>query len=168
MKRSLLLFIPLLAFICFNTAHAQLRQNAIGPKLGIYFNNSLFMLGAIGEFPMTPNLDFEPGVESVFGISYTTRIVLDVNGRYSFDMQGTDVRPFVMGGLGLALDFVNVPGVAGSPSASDSRSDFRLNLGGGAVFNSRSTMQFWTGLKLYLLSRESSDVLLQGGVNFYL
>jgi hypothetical protein len=162
MKRSLLLFIPFLLLACFPAAHAQVRQNAIGPKAGIYFNNSLFMLGAIGEFPLTPTLDFEPGIETVLGISYTTRIVLDANARLSFDMQGTDVRPFVAGGLGLALDFVK------TDLASDSRSDFRLNLGGGAVFNSRSLTQFWAGLKLYLLSKESSDVLLQGGVNFYL
>lgn len=162
MKRSLLIFIPFLFFVCFGAAHAQVHQNAIGPKAGIYFNNSLFMLGVIGEIPLTPTLDFEPGLESVFGISYTTRLVLDANFRLSFDLQGTDVRPFVAGGPGIAFDFVK------TDLASDSRTDFRLNLGGGAVFNSRSLTQFWAGLKLYLLSKESSDVLLQGGVNFYL
>jgi hypothetical protein len=161
MKRSLLLFTPLLFLFCYHGAQAQVRQNAIGPKAGIYFNNSLIMIGAIAEIPLTPNLDFEPGVETVLGIDYTTRIVLDANARYSFDMQGTDVRPFVMGGIGLAFDFVNT-------GTTSSRNDPRLNLGGGAVFNSRSLTQFWAGLKLYLLSKESSDVLLQGGVNFYL
>lgn len=162
MKRSLLVIIPSLILLCAAAAQAQMRQNAIGPKVGIYFNNSLFMLGVIGEIPMTPNLDFEPGLETIFGIDHTTRLVLDANGRFSFDLQGSDVRPFLLGGLGLAFDFVN------TGLASSSRTDFRLNLGGGAVFNSRSLIQYWGGLKIYLLSKDNSDVLLQAGANFYL
>jgi hypothetical protein len=163
MKRTFLVFIPLLFLLCVATgAHAQIQSPAIGPKLGLYFNNSLFMLGAISEIPLTAALDFEPGVELVLGVSHTTRVVVDANGRYSFTLQGNDLRPFVMAGLGVVTDFVSVGGT------SDSKTDLRVNLGGGVVFNSRSLTQYWGGLKISVLSDDNSDVLLQAGVNFYL
>jgi|GEM_PF-2405280 len=162
MKRFLLAAFLILCMACGATvSNAQVRGTSVGPKAGIYLDGSLFMAGVIFEIPMTANFDIEPGGELVFGISNTTRIVIDGNGRYSFDLVGSDVRPYVSGGLGLVLDFVSLGGT------SQSNSDFRLNLGGGATFSTRSLVQPWAGLKLVLLS-DQSDFLLQGGVNFYL
>jgi opacity protein-like surface antigen len=141
-------------------ASAQVRGTGLGPKAGLYLDGSLFMAGAVMELPLTSNFDIEPGAELVFGISNTTRIVLDANGRYSFDIIGSDIRPYLAGGVGLVLDFVSLAG------ASASNSDFRLNLGAGVTFSTRSLVQPWVGLKLALLSAQS-DVLVQGGVNFY-
>lgn len=161
MKRFLLAGFFVLCMVCGATiTHAQVRGTSIGPKAGIYLDGSLFMAGAVMEIPMTPNLDIEPAAELVFGISNTTRFVLDGNVRYSFDILGSDVRPFAGGGLGLVLDFVSLGG------ASESFSDFRLNLIGGVTFSTRSLVQPWGGLKVTLLS-DQSDVALQGGVNFY-
>lgn len=143
-------------------AMAQVRNSAIGGKVGLYFDGGRPLFGVIGEVPLTRELDFEPGTELVFGIPNTTLLVVDANGRYSFDLVGSEVRPYVLGGLGLSFAFVSVGGT------SSSTSDFRLNLGGGAVFNSRSLVQYWAGLKLYLLAKAGSDVSLQGGVNFYI
>ena len=161
MKRFLLaVFLMLCMAGGAAVTNAQVRGTGIGPKAGLYLDGSLFMAGAVMELPLTPNFDIEPGAELVFGISNTTRIVLDANGRYSFDIIGSDIRPYLGGGVGLVLDFVTLSG------ASASNSDFRLNLGAGTTFSTRSLVQPWVGLKLALLSAQS-DVLLQGGVNFY-
>jgi hypothetical protein len=64
--------------------------------------------------------------------------------------------------VGLSLD------VASQGGSTGTQSDFRLNLGGGITFNTRSDIQYWGGLKIFLLSKNDSDVSLQGGVLFYL
>lgn len=148
-----------------SVATAQVNGVGIGPKIGLYLDGSLFMLGGVAQFPFTQTFDLEPGVELVFGGGSAnvsaTRVVLDANGRYSFNILGSDIRPFLSGGVGLVLDFISTQG------ASDTKTDFRLNVGGGTTFNSRSLIQPWAGLKIVLLA-DQSDVLLQGGVNFYL
>lgn len=162
MKRFLLPALVAVFFAGAACATAQVRAIAVGPKVGLYFDGSRPMVGAIAEIPLTPVLDFEPGVEFLFPGSGVTQIVPELNGRYSFNVQGSEVRPFLLGGLGLAFTFVS----AGGDTKTDS--DFRLNLGGGTVFNSRSLVQYWAGLKLYILSKAGSDIGLMGGVNFYL
>ncbi len=161
MKRFLLAAFLMLCIIGgASVTQAQVRGTGIGPKIGLYLDESLFMIGGIVEVPLTSELDLEPGVELVTGISNTTRLVLDANGRYSFTIIGSDVRPFAMGGLGLVFNFISLGG------ASETNTDFRLNLGAGVTFNSRSLIQPWGGLKIVLLS-DQSDIALQGGVNFY-
>ncbi|HVZ39020.1 MAG TPA: outer membrane beta-barrel protein [Candidatus Kapabacteria bacterium] len=161
MKRILLATLLGMFTLGLAAAHAQVRANAIGAKLGLYFDGSKPMIGVNGEIPFTSELDFEPAAELVFGIQNTTLVILDANGRYSFNLQGSEVRPYLLGGLGVGVSFVSVNGT------SKSDTDFRLNLGGGMVFNSRSLIQYWAGLKVFVLSK-SSDVGIQGGVNFYL
>ncbi len=143
-------------------AAAQVRGFAIGPKAGIYLDKGKFMVGAVGEFPFTPNLYFEPGLELVSGIVNTTRIIIDANARYTFPLQGLTIEPFVLGGFGMKVDLYDT----GNDTFTDT--GFRLNIGGGTVFNSRGLVQPWGGLKIYLLEEADSDVLLQVGVNFFL
>jgi hypothetical protein len=161
-----LLSIPLLllAILLVNieTLHAQQVQgNAIGPKLGLYLDRSYFMLGGIAEFPFTSNINFEPGVEIVFGVPNVNRFVLDGNIRYDFLLQGLTMRPFIMGGIGLQFETSTV--------GLKSQTNFLLNIGGGAAFNTRSRIQPWGGIKFgFLGGGTSGGALLQGGVNFYL
>jgi hypothetical protein len=164
MKRFLLI-VALLAMAVLASGPAQAQQlsrTSIGPKLGFYVDIGKFMVGAVGDFALTSNLYLEPGFEIVFGIPSTTRLIGDLNARYAFLVQGQTFQPWVLGGFGIRSDnytFAN---------ASTSSTAFRLNLGGGITFNTRSDLQPWAGLKIYLLGKDDSDVLLQGGVNFFL
>ena len=160
MKRILFVLTLLALLGGVHRAVAQVSGIAVGPKLGLYLSSGKLAVGGIAEFPITRDLDFEPGIETVLGIQYTTLFILDANLRYSFTIPGEVIRPYVMGGLGIANTSIN----AGGTSASST--DLQLNLGGGVVFNSRSLVQYWAGLKLYFAN--GNDALLQGGILFYL
>lgn len=160
--RILLTTLAMVVAVSIGTARAQVQGFAIGPKIGFYLDGGKFFLGATGIYTLTPELDFEPGVELVLGIDHVTRVVLDANGRYNFNLRGVTVRPFALAGVGIVMDRSSFA------SGSDTRFKGRLNLGGGAVFNSRSLVQYWGGIKIYLLSEDDSDVALQGGVVFFL
>ena len=149
-------------FLLAGSTHAQVQGTAVGPKLGFYLQGGNFMVGGIAVFPITPEIDLEPGVEYVFGVLNSTVLVVDGNAKLSFPLRGLTVRPFVMGGLGLVLTRYSLNGV------SSSQTDARLNISGGAIWNSRDLIQYWTGLKIVFLGKADSDVLLQSGVNFYL
>jgi hypothetical protein len=152
------------AVFCSNRASAQVLGNAIGPKIGFYLDGGNLMIGAIAEFPLSANIDIEPGAEIVLGIRNTSRIIGDVNIRYSFMLQGLTVRPFVLGGGGFQFDSYTTSG-----SESNTNTTFVLNLGAGATFNTRSRLQPWGGLKFSFLGGGlAGGALLQGGVNFYL
>lgn len=160
--RILLLATALIIVGASGVAQAQIQGFAIGPKLGFYLDGGKFFIGATGVYTITPDIDFEPGVEYVLGIDHVTRVVLDANARYNFTLRGITVRPFILGGVALVMDRSSFA------SGSDTRFTGRLNIGGGAVFNSRSLVQYWGGMKIYLLSEEDSDVALQAGVVFFL
>src|SRR2546423_1663563 len=132
MKRLLFIALSTLAVLAIGTdaAHAQQVQgNAVGPKLGFYLDGGKLMLGGIAEFPFTSRLNFEPGVEIIFGVSNANRFVFDGNIRYEFLLPGLTMRPFIMGGIGLQLETSTTPG------ASVAKPAFLFNLGGGASFN---------------------------------
>jgi len=160
--RNLLLATLVLATSAIGSARAQVQGFAIGPKVGFYLDGGNVFIGATGIYTLTPDIDFEPGIEYVMGINHVTRFVLDANARYNFNLRGVTVRPFAMAGVGLAMDRSSFA------SGSDTRFRGRLNLGGGTVFNTRSLIQYWGGIKIYLLSEDNSDVALQGGVVFFL
>jgi hypothetical protein len=160
MKRFLFVLTLLALLGGARQAVAQVSGVAVGPKLGFYLSSGKVAVGGIAEFPITRELDFEPGIEAVLGLQYTSLFILDANLRYSFTIPGEVIRPYVLGGLGIAHTSIDAGGT------SLSSTDLQLNLGGGVVFNSRSLVQYWAGLKLYFLN--GSDVLLQGGVLFYL
>lgn len=160
MKR--LVLVALLGFLTAGiTAHAQMRATTIGPKAGLYFDGSHPMLGVNFDYPLTPDLDIEPGAELEFGILNTTLLDIDLNGRYSFNVPGSDVRPYALAGLAAVYTSVTTGG------ETSSNVSWRVNLGGGAVFNSRDLVQFWAGLKIYLAD-PGTDIGLMGGVNFAL
>ncbi len=161
MKRILFILTLLALLGSAREAAAQVSGIAIGPKIGFYLSSGKPAIGAIAEFPISRELDFEPGIETVLGITNATVLIFDANLRYSFTIAGETLRPFVMGGLGINNTSINV-GLGSSASSTD----LQLNLGGGLVFNSRSLIQYWAGLKIYVLN--GSDALLQGGVLFYL
>lgn len=141
---------------------AQVQAFGIGPKIGFGLDKGTLMIGGIAEIPLTASLDFEPGIEFLPDPNpKTTRLVLDANGRYTFPLQGLTIRPFALGGIGLSRDFYSFA------NASESQIEFRINLGVGVIFNTRSLIQPWFGLKAFFLS-DNNDIFLQGGVNFYL
>jgi hypothetical protein len=155
-----LLLIVLLS-IGATAARAQVFGSAIGPKVGLYLDGGNPMIGAIAEIPIRSDIDIEPGLELVLGKLNVTRFVIDANIRYSFLWSGLTVKPFVMAGLGLQLDQFS-----GTETAS--RVQPLLNVGGGLVFNTRSRLQPWFGLKFSFLGTSGDGgALLQGGVNFY-
>ena len=119
------------------------------------------MVGGLGEFPVAANTFFEPGVEIVFGIKNTTRLVADVNGRYTFLVKGASIEPFILAGIAGRIDIYDTDGQTFTDTG------FRLNLGGGVTVNPRSLMQPWAGVKIFLLDDTGTDLALQGGVNFY-
>lgn len=160
--RIFLTTVGMIVVASVGTVWGQVQGFAIGPKVGFYLDGGKPFVGATGVYTLTPDLDFAPGVEIVLGIDYVTRIVLDANGQYNFNIRGVTVRPFALGGVAIVMDRSSFA------SGSDTRFKGRLNLGGGAVFNSRSLIQYWGGIKIYLLSEDDSDVALQGGVVFFL
>ena len=167
-KTFTLSFIAGCALLCAMVVPASAQQSlfGVGPKVGLYLQGPSFMLGGVAEIAVTQNWIIEPGAELVFvsnkSAGNTTRLVLDGNVRYAFQIRGETFSPFVLGGPGVAIDLSSEGATTGT------QADFRLNIGGGVTLNTRSSMQPWFGLKIYLLSEDDSDVLIQGGLNFYL
>lgn len=158
--------LPLLLLLGFltvaaNSALGQVQGYGLGPKIGLYLDQGRLMVGGLGEFPVAANTFFEPGVEIVFGIKNTTRLVADVNGRYTFLVKGASIEPFILAGIAGRIDIYDTDGQTFTDTG------FRLNLGGGVTVNPRSLMQPWAGVKIFLLDDTGTDLALQGGVNFY-
>jgi hypothetical protein len=167
MKRTILIALFFAAaFLAGERATAQVLGNAVGPKAGFYLDGGYLMVGAIADFALTANIDLEPGLEFVLGKKNTTRIVVDGNIRYSFPLQGLTVKPFVLGGLGLQYDSFKS---SSGGNATGSQTKLLANLGGGAVFSTRSRIQPWGALKFsFLGGTGDGGALLEAGVNFYL
>ena len=165
MRRLTLLSLGLIGSLLLGNPELLTAQQSlfgIGPKLGIYLDGPVFMVGGVAEFPVTRNWIFEPGVELVFEQNSTTRIVGDANARYAFQVRGEDFSPYLLFGAGIAVD-INSQG-----GETRTQTDFRANVGGGVTLNTRSDTHWWAGIKIFLLSKDDSDVGLQGGVIFYL
>lgn len=165
MRRSVLLscVIAGVLLLCGGiSVKAQQSLFGIGPKIGLYLDGPVFLVGGVAELPVTRSWIFEPGVEVVFEQNSTTRLVGDANIRYAFQVRGEDFSPYILGGAGLALD------ISSRGGETQTQTDFRLNIGGGITLNTRSSTQYWGGLKIFFLSEDDSDVSLQGGIIFYL
>jgi hypothetical protein len=167
-KQPVILMATIVAAVFLTTSRTSAQQvlgTAIGPKIGFYLDGGNFMVGAIAEFPLTANIDIEPGLEYILGIQSITRVVVDVNIRYSFLLQGLTVKPFVLGGGGVQFDKYTT----NFADQKSSNTEILLNLGAGATFNTRSRLQPWGGLKFSFLGGGlAGGAVLQGGVNFYL
>ncbi|MCB0711496.1 MAG: hypothetical protein KDD67_04110 [Ignavibacteriae bacterium] len=165
MRRSVLLSLIIAGFLLFGgvaSVNAQQTLFGLGPKIGLYLDDPVFLIGGVVELPVTREWIFEPGVELVFEQNSTTRIVGDANVRYAFQIRGEDFSPYLLGGAGLALD------ISSRGGETQTQTDFRLNVGGGVTLNTRSSTQYWGGLKIFFLSEDDSDISLQGGILFYL
>lgn len=156
------------ALFCAMVVSASAQQSlfGVGPKVGLYLAGPSIMVGGVAEIALTQDWIIEPGAEFVLvnnkASGNTTRLILDGNVRYAFRVRGETFSPFVLAGPGVAIDL----STEGATTGTDA--DFRLNLGGGVTLNTRSNIQPWFGLKIYVLAEADSDVLLQGGLNFYL
>lgn len=165
MKLNRILPLLLLLGLCSiaaPSAFGQVKGYGFGPKIGLYLDQGRLMVGAIGEFPVAAAMFFEPGAEIIFGIKNTTRLVADLNARYTFLVKGASIEPFIIAGLAGRIDIYQA---AAGESFTDT--GFRLNLGGGVTVNPRSLMQPWAGVKIFFLDDTGTDLALQGGVNFY-
>lgn len=156
----LLLLLGLVS-IAAPSAFGQIKGYGFGPKIGLYLDQGRLMLGAVGEFPVAPNIFFEPGIEAIFGIKNTTRLVADINGRYTFPVKGAAIEPFIIAGVAGRIDIYEATG------ESFTDTGFRLNLGGGVTVNPRALLQPWAGVKIFFLDDTGTDLALQGGLNFY-
>ena len=163
MRRTALSLLATTALLLL-TAQPDLKSQetlfGIGPKAGLYLKGHP-MVGAVAEIPITRNIYVEPGLELILPGNNTTRITLDLNGRYAFRPRGESFSPFLLGGLALATDFVSIN------EESATNTSLLFNLGGGLFLNTRSATQYWLGLKA-VIGEGDSDVLLQGGIVWYL
>ena len=157
--RALALSIFFLLLLSLPVA-AQLDRFAAGPKAGFHLEQGNFLLGALGRYPLDEQFALVPGIEYIFGVTSTTRLVFDGNMHYEIPLRGTTTRPYLLGGAGIRLDFYSVDDTW--------KSSFRLNLGAGVVFGTDSPIQPWVGMKVYFLDINKSDLSVQGGVKFVL
>ena len=133
-------------------------QAMLGPDVGLWVDAGKLSIGGIGDFRVTPEVSIQPGVHFIVGVDNTTLMVFDGNVHYNFALRGSTFSPYVRGGLSLwyaSYSFGN---------SSYSNSDFKLNLGGGLTFNTRSNMQPFVGLNIAFI--DGSDVKLHGGLKF--
>ncbi len=157
---TLLATTALLFLVSQPNASAQETLFGIGPKAGLYLKGHP-MFGAIAEIPLTRNIYIEPGLELILPGNNTTRVAIDLNGRYAFRPRGESFSPFLLGGLALATDIVSIN------DETSSETSLLFNVGGGLFLNTRSATQYWLGLKA-VIGEGDSDVLLQGGILWYL
>lgn len=163
MSRSVVLsFLAACLFVCLAATPSSAQQSlfGVGPKIG-YYLDGVFMVGGVAEIPVTKSWIIEPGLELIFEQNSTTRVVVDGNVRYAFQLRGQTFSPYLLAGAGLALDIATLNG------ETSTQLNPELNLGGGLTFSTRSSMQPWIGLKIFIQG-DDSDVGLQGGVNWYL
>jgi len=142
-------------------ASAQSRvSTALGPRMGFSSNPDQLVLGGqmdLGQ--VAPDLTFTPNLELGFGDNAT---VVAINGdlHYHFQVQGSDWRPYVGGGLGVNFIEVDLP----APFANVSNTEIGANLIVGAIVPTRSGSRFFTELRLGV--GDIPDMKLLMGWNF--
>lgn len=125
-------------------AHAQAMVTSAGPRAGLSMDPDQLVVG--GQFSMrdfAPNWSFDPNIELGFGDDIQT-IQLDLDAYYRFRLQGTEWRPYVGGGLGIAFYSWDAP----PGYRDDSETETGINVVGGFVVPTRSPHEWFVELRL--------------------
>ncbi len=141
-------------------AQAAAVVTSVGPRVGVSIDPDQVVLGGqmqIAEF--APNWSFDPNVELGFGDDVTT-IQLNFDAYYHFRIRGSEWRPYVGPGLGIAFYSWDAP--PGFPDHSDT--EVGLNVVGGFTFPAGSGKLWFTELRLGV--GDLPDFKIVGGLNF--
>ena len=160
MVRTGLLLLLLGSVVVLHDVQAQATGFGIGPKVGAYLKGHP-LIGVQVDYPISRNWGVQPGLEIVFPGNSTTRVQIDGSVRYAFPVRGEQYMPYIFAGPALSYSIVSLGG------ETDTQVDFGLSGGGAIVWNTRSDVQWWSGLKIVFFDGDS-DVGLLGGVTFYL
>lgn len=159
MKRFLLAAALVATISCSVATEARAQsQTMFGPDIGLWVGGGLGDVGFLLDFLVTPEVAIQPALHVVFGRRNETIIVFDGNVHYNFPIRGETFSPYVRGGIGIwdrIYSFDNV---------SSSEVDLHINIGGGITLQTRSNLQPFFGMSVYLVG--GSDVKLHGGVKF--
>ncbi len=143
-------------------AHAQAMVTSAGPRGGLSMNPDQIALG--GQLSLrgfAPDWSFDPNFELGFGDGVQV-VQLDLDARYHMRLEGSEWRPYVGGGLGIAFASVdNAPGFA-----DNSDTGAGLNLVGGFIIPTRSANEWFLELRLGV--GDIPDLKIMTGVNFRL
>ena len=159
MKRFLLAvaLVATLTISIASEARAQ-SQTMFGPDVGLWVGGGLGDLGVLLDFLVTPEVSLQPAFHVVFGRRNETILVLDANAHYNFPIRGETFSPYVRAGIGFWNRMYSFD------NTSTSSLDAHLNIGGGITLQTRSNLQPFFGLSVYLVG--GSDVKLHGGLKF--
>ena len=165
-------------------AHAEpkLGLESIGASIGMVSPENLgstFGLGAFAhlgtimpDLALETRIDFWSKSENSFGFETSVSdITLGARVKYMFTLEGTPIRPFAGGGLGLHFlhTEATIPPFFGGPALTTSGSDTRLglDLGGGftAPVSPRSDL---VGEAWYGVVSDFSQLALRVGLSYKL
>lgn len=161
---------------------ADLGFKRVGAAVGYVSPQDIdgtFSLGVFADCgTITPKIAVESRIdywshsEEAFGVEASVRdIVVGARGKYLFEMQGSNLRPFAGAGLGLHLLHAKVttPAFGGFPAttAEDSSTKLGLDLGGGVATAINPQMDL-LGELWYGIVSDVSQLSLRVGVSYKL
>ena len=155
-----LFFATGLAILASVPAHAAVVTGA-GPRVGFSVSPDQLVLGGhleIGD--VAPSLTFSPNLELGLGSDLTT-VGINFDLHYHFNVQNTDWRPYVGGGIG--INFTEVDRRA--PIEDVSNTGVGGNLVAGAGVPTRSGNRFFGEIR-FGLGSELAQLKLIAGWNF--
>jgi len=141
-------------------AHAAAIVTSAGPRVGVSSSpDQLVVGGQLGLSEFAPNWSFDPNAELGFG-DHVTTIQLNFDAFYHFRIQGSDWRPYVGPGIGIAFYSFDLP--PGFRDESDT--EVGLNVVGGFTFPAGQG-RLWF-MELRLGTGNLPDFKAVGGINF--
>jgi outer membrane protein X len=125
MKKLLIMF--MFAILALGV-QAQQGSKAIMPKVGYQTEFKRLGLGVEGRYFLTNNIRLAPGVTFLFPKNHSTGLDVDFNVHYVFPIQGgLAFYPFIGGAM--------LNNRSSFEGASNSYTDFGLNIGAGAQYD---------------------------------
>ena len=131
-----------------------------GPRVGVSITPDQFVFG--GQLTMrefAPDWSFSPNLELGVG-DHATVIAPNFDVQYHLRLSGSDWRPYVGGGLGLAFVSVDLP----YPYRDHSDTEVGLNVVLGFTVPTNSGNQWFTEMRLGIA--DLPDLKIVGGFNF--
>ncbi len=156
MLKKVLLLVTLVVVPAVAEAQSSLW---FGPRFGASTEPDQLVLGGqmvIGG--VAPDLTLDPSIELGFGDDITT-IQFNFDGKYHFDIQGSDWRPLVGVGIGIANYSYDAP-----PGFDDSETEVGINLILGTSIPTGTRGNWFAELRFG--AADLPELKLIGGVNF--